>query len=99
MAVTTATIKGGRIIKLTAANDVVTGPLRIQSIRVVGLSTAAHQCLIRTGAAGANDDIYDVTAATTNFSNEQVFSPEIVVNGIKVQTLSSGRVFVRVRDL
>ncbi len=84
----------GSVVKLTAANDALTGPLAISKIRWVGATAAAHAAELRTGAYGADDVIYDAVASVTNFVCESVFSPPLRVRNLKLQTLGSGRVYI-----
>lgn len=92
MAVTTAS--NGRVYKLTAASDTISGKQFIRMVRWVGATTAAHALELRCGAYGANDIIYADVAAAANHVRETTFDPPLIADNVKVQTLGSGTVYL-----
>lgn len=94
MAVTSSSI--GNTYKLTAVSDAITGGLQVLSIRWVGATTAAHTLELRTGAYGANDIVHASIANAANFVDTANFNPPLKLTNLKVQTLGSGTVYVRV---
>lgn len=79
---------GNRII-LTALNDAVTGPLRIQAI--AHDHTAAANCTIQDTAT---HEIARLHVTATMLTTWIQFKPPLSVDGIKATTLSGGQVTV-----
>ncbi len=79
---------GNRII-LTALNDAVTGPLKIQAISLD--HTAAANCAIQDTAS---HEIARLHVTTTMLTTWIQFKPPISVNGVKASALTAGQVTV-----
>lgn len=77
-----------RII-LGAADDAVTGPLKIQAIALD--HTAAANCVIQDTAS---HEIARLHVTTTMLTTWIQFKPPLSVDGIKASTLSAGQVTV-----
>jgi acetylornithine/succinyldiaminopimelate/putrescine aminotransferase len=78
----------GQVIKMTAADDAITGKLAIQGIELEHTAAANATIeetagtpivMLRTGAAG--DDKIS-------------FSPPLIVNGAKAKALSAGQLYI-----
>jgi len=84
-----AVTNNGNRFFLTAANDEVTGRLHIQAIAID--HTAAANAVVRDSA-----DKEIITARNTTGTLTQMFnfSPPLVVDGLKLLSISAGRVMV-----
>ena len=86
------TYTGDRVIKMTAAADSVSMNLNITKIIWVGSFTAATDKLILKNGDG--DVILELQAGKTSGYNAENFPNEFWVNGITVDTLGSGTVYI-----
>ena len=86
---------GRTVATMTAANDQIDERLYINKISVTGMTTAAHTAVVRSYPYGAGDEIFKGVAATTNDSAVEYFE-DMMVRGLKLQTLASGTVKVTI---
>ena len=80
------------VIKMTTAADSVTERLAIRKIIWTGTFTAATDKLVLTNNDG--DTILDLQAGKTNGYNSENFFEGFWVNGVTVDTLGSGTVYL-----
>ena len=86
MAVTGA---GNGIYKMTAGADAVTGRLNVSYIRWVGGTTAGHSCVLDDSNGNV---IFEGEADGANYTD--IMPVFRWINGITVDTLDSGTVYV-----
>jgi len=80
------------VIKMTAVDDTVTERLAIRKVIWTGPFVAATDKLVIVNNDG--DTILDLEAGKTDGNNSENFFEGFWVNGIKLNTITSGTVYV-----
>ncbi|MGL5936025.1 MAG: hypothetical protein ACRCZI_10460 [Cetobacterium sp.] len=83
------------VIDTPGAGDILTTPIRIKKIRWVNATTAGHQAVVQD----QNGNIFwETIASGPNYVEESDFSTDmsnrVVINGLEVPTLSSGKLYI-----